>query len=249
METRLKLEILPQPDDTTCGPTCLHALYQFHNDPLPLEQVIDEVEEIEGRGTLAVLLACHALNRGYDAIIYTYNLPVFDPTWFGPDAPPLAQRLQEQMEAKESPRLHVATRGYLEFLRLGGLVRMEDLTSELIRRYLLRGIPLLTGLSATFLYRDAREYGPLAESDDVRGVPAGHFVVLCGYDRKTRNVLVADPLMPNPHGTEHLYELDIDRVVNAILLGILTHDANLLILQPRPKKPQGRVRADRHRRQ
>src|SRR3954470_1155280 len=92
VETRLKLEMLPQPDDTTCGPTCLHALYQFHNDPIPLTQVINEAEELEGRGTLAVLLACHALKRGYDTTIYTYHLPVFDPTWFGPDAPPLAQR-------------------------------------------------------------------------------------------------------------------------------------------------------------
>jgi hypothetical protein len=247
METRLKLEILPQPDDTTCGPTCLHALYQFHNDPLPLEQVIDETEELESRGTLAVLLACHALKRGYEAIIYTYNLQVFDPTWFAADPPPLAQRLQAQMAAKDSPGLHVATRGYIEFLRLGGLVRMEDLTSELIRRYLTRGIPILTGLSATFLYRDAREFGPNFDSDDVRGVPAGHFVVLCGYDRQSRNVLLADPLMPNPLASEHLYELDIDRVINAILLGILTHDANLLIIQPRAKKPQGRSRADRHR--
>ncbi len=249
METRLKFEMLPQPDDTTCGPTCLHALYQFHNDPLPLDQVINEAEELEGRGTLAVLLACHALKRGYEAVIFTYNLQVFDPTWFAADAPPLAQRLQAQMEAKDSPGLHFATRGYFEFLRLGGTVRMEDLTGELIRRYLTRGIPILTGLSATFLYRDAREYGPNFDADDVRGVPAGHFVVLCGYDRQTRNVLLADPLMPNSLASEHLYELDIDRVINAILLGILTHDANLLIIQPRAKKPQRRGRADRHRRE
>ena len=66
------------------------------------------------------------------------------------------------------------------------------------------------------------------------------------YDRATRSVLVADPLMPNPLATEQLYELNIDRVVNSILLGILTYDANLLILQPK-KARQRRVRADRHR--
>ena len=32
--------------------------------------------------TLAVLLGCHALRRGYEATIYTFNLQVFDPTWF-----------------------------------------------------------------------------------------------------------------------------------------------------------------------
>jgi hypothetical protein len=248
MESRLKLEILPQPDDTTCGPTCLHALYRYHGDPLPLEQVVAEVPCLEGGGTLAVLLACHALRRGYEGTIYTCNLQVFDPTWFAPAAPPLSERLAAQLAVKDSPRLHLATAAYLEFLGLGGQVRMEDLTSDLVRKYLKRGIPILTGLSATFLYRDAREFGPLFEPDDIRGAPQGHFVLLCGYDSEKRSVLVADPLMPNPHSSEHLYELDIDRVVNAILLGILTHDANLLILQPRKAK-QRRGRADRHCRQ
>jgi hypothetical protein len=246
METRLKFDILAQPDNTTCGPTCLHALYRYHAQELPLETVVAEVATLEGGGTLAVLLACHALKRGFEATIYTYNLEVFDPTWFRAGAPALAGRLQAQMAVKDSLKLQAATLGYLEFLRLGGQVRMEDLTSDLIRRYLKRGIPILTGLSATFLYRDPRECGPQLGPDDVRGVPAGHFVVLCGYDRESRNVLVADPLMPNPLSREHLYELDIDRVVNAILLGILTHDANLLILQP-GKPKQRRARADRHR--
>src|SRR5437763_12895717 len=145
METRLTLDILPQPDATTCGPTCLHALYRYYDDEVPLEQVIDEVPSLEGGGALAVLLGCHALKRGYDAAIYTYNLKLFDPTWFGPDAPSLAERLQAQMAVKDSPRMHTATRAFLEFLRLGGTVRMEDLTSELMRRYLTCGIPILTG--------------------------------------------------------------------------------------------------------
>src|SRR5207244_2038397 len=80
METRLKLDILPQPDDTTCGPTCLHALYRYYDDELSLDTVIDQVQSLEGGGTLAVLLACHALRRGYDATLYTYNLQLFDPT-------------------------------------------------------------------------------------------------------------------------------------------------------------------------
>ena len=248
METRLTFDILPQPDLTTCGPTCLHALYRYYNDELPLDLVIQQAPRLAEGGTLAVLLACHALNRRYDATIYTYNLQLFDPTWFLPNAPPLADKLAAQMAAKDSPRLRTVTEAYLTYLELGGTVLMEDLCSDLIRRYLTRGVPLLTGLSATYLYRDPREYGPDAVPDDVRGVPAGHFVVLCGYDPASRCVLVADPLMPNPLATEHLYELNVDRVINAILLGILTYDDNLLIIAPRGIV-QRSGRAHRHRRQ
>lgn len=247
MESRLRLDILPQPDSTTCGPTCLHSIYRYYDDPIPLEQVVQEAHAIEGGGTLAVFLACHALRRDYSAKIFTYNLQVFDPTWFAPGGPDLRARLAAQMRHKTSPRLRAATHGYLEYLDLGGELRFADLTTALIRKYLNRGIPILTGLSATYLYRSAREFGPASEYDDVRGEPSGHFVVLCGYDREQRNVLVADPLLPNPVSDRHQYEITIDRVINAILLGILTHDANLLIIEP--KKTRLKEHADPHRRQ
>jgi len=46
METKLRVEILPQPDDFTCGPTCLHALYRYFGENLRLEQVIGETSVI-----------------------------------------------------------------------------------------------------------------------------------------------------------------------------------------------------------
>lgn len=231
--------MLPQPDDYTCGPTCLHSVYRYHGDQIELDQVISEVPRVAGGGTLDVLLACHALRRGYNATIYTYNLQMFDPTWFGPAPVDLAEQLRRQMEAKPWPILKVATRAYLEFLDLGGRLRFEDLTGALVRKYLSRSIPVLTGLSATYLHRVAREYGPLCEPDSVRGEPTGHFVVLCGYDKETREILVADPLAANPVSGSNRYVASIDRVICAILLGIVTYDANLLIIEPRKQRKQG----------
>jgi Peptidase_C39 like family len=236
---RLELEILPQPDDSSCGPTCLHAVYGYFSDPLPLSRVVDEVDRLEEGGTLSALLGCHALRRGYRAKIYTYNLKVFDPTWFALEKETdLAERLQLQMKHKKSRKLRVSSRGYLEFLSLGGEIVFEDLTAGLLRRYLKRGLPILTGLSATHLYRSPRELGAESiEIDDVRGRPAGHFVVLCGYDQRQRHVLVADPLREKPVSHEHKYWVGIDRLICAILLGVLTDDANLLILEPPLSEP------------
>lgn len=237
METRLSVDILPQPDDTTCGPTCLDAIYRYYDDPLPLEQVVSEVSHLEEGGTLAVWLACHALQRGYSAKIFTYNLQMFDPTWFLRDDVDLCERLREQARVKRSAKLRLATEGYLEFLELGGQLRFEDLTTALVRKYLKRGVPILTGLSATYLHGTAREYGQQNITDDVRGEPTGHFVVLCGYEAKSRDVLVADPLEANPFSASHEYAVNIERVIGAILLGIVTYDANLLIIEPR-KQPR-----------
>ncbi|MGI8907000.1 MAG: hypothetical protein ACR2IE_10980 [Candidatus Sumerlaeaceae bacterium] len=235
---RLPLHILPQPDDTTCGPTCLQAVYNFFEDAMTLEQVLAQIPCLPTGGTLTSILARHALKRGYRATLHTYNLQVFDPTWFELAPAELARRLRARSRYKRAAKQLIATKHYLKFLEEGGQFAFEDLTTGLIRRYVEdRGIPILTGLSATYLYRTPREYGPNADFDDLRGDPAGHFVVLYGYNHATREVLVADPLYPNPFAKTHHYLLNIDRVLCSILLGTLTYDANLLIIEPARNSP------------
>lgn len=247
MKKHLDFKIHPQPTDTACGPACLHAVYNYFGDDITLQKVMSEVVMLKQGGTLAVFLACHALRRGYSAKIYTYNLNVFDPTWFEGDPEVIRGKLQEQMSFKKLPRLHEATGGYLEFLSLGGELRFEDLTSSLIRKYLKRSVPILTGLSSTYLYRSRREYGRADDWDDIRGEPAGHFVVLSGYNKEERTVTVADPFLPNPYSQSHHYMISIDRVLCSILLGVLTYDANLLVISPR-RTHRGNDKANTHSR-
>lgn len=230
----LQLQVSPQPDDTTCGPTCLHAVYAYYEDQVPLARLIDEIPELPGGGTLAVVLACHALRRGYDATIYTYNLQLFDPTWFG-EGVDISERLRRQRKVKRGRRMTLSTDAYLEYLELGGELRYEPLTARLVRKLLSAELPILTGLSATYLYDCARERQDAY--DDVGGDPQGHFVVLSGYDREARDLKVADPLYDNPGFGAPYYRVGIERLLGAILLGVLTYDANLLVLTPRQRTP------------
>lgn len=229
---QLPVKILPQPDETTCGPTCLHAVYRYWGEEESLQDVITRAGRLEHGGTFAVFLACDALRKGYQATIITYNLNVFDPSWFTRRDVDIAERLRQQREIKMDYRLQHATTGYLEFLSLGGRLRFADLTRGLIHGLLRRGLPILTGLSSTYLYRVPREYGPNDEPDDVRGLPSGHFVIIGGYDRERRKLQVVDPYQANPYASTREYWLSIERVVGAVLLGIVTHDANLLIIHP-----------------
>lgn len=236
---RLPVRMLPQPDETTCGPTCLQAVYRYWGGDVPLADVIARTHKLEHGGTFAIFLACDALRQGYRATIYTYNLTVFDPTWFVPGVD-IAERLQRQQAVKKNDaKLQHVTEGYLEFLRLGGRLRLTDLSRPLIRGLLRHNLPIITGLSSTYLYRAAREYGPDDVPDDIRGLPAGHFVVIAGYDREKRSVLVADPYWRHPYSPSHEYWVNIDRLIGAILLGIVTHDANLLLVYPPRAAPRG----------
>ncbi len=223
----------------TCGPTCLHSVYRFHGDPIRISDVIREVTVLDDRGTLSVYLGCHALRRGYGATLWTYNLELFDPSWFPTGGDALASKLRAQAAVKHDERLHVATEAYLEFLALGGQVEYRELTPDLLRGPLRRARPILTGLNATYLYGCAREIDEgRVEYDDIRGTSMGHFVVLYGYDPDTREVLVADPLRDNPRYRGQRYRVSVHQLLGAILLGALTYDGSLLVLDPPEEESQ-----------
>lgn len=229
----LNIDIHTQPDDYTCGPTCLHAIYAYYGDPIELDRVIAEVPMLTEGGTLAVFLANHALRRGYRAHIYSYNLQIFDPTWAKLSTDEIKTRLIEQMEFKKKEKLKIDTMAYLEFFDLGGTLRFEDLSASLIHGFLLEKTPIITALSSTYLYKTAREFGPDSEYNDIKGEPAGHFVVISGYDPLRRTVMVADPHLHNPIAFTNKYEVSIDSLIGAIFLGIITHDAKLIIIEPK----------------
>ena len=220
-----------QPDETTCGPTCLHAVYRFHGATVDVAALVDSVPSLPDGGTLEVLLACDALRRGYRVAIHTYNLNMFDPTWFSAPGVDIAERLALRAAGRQDPKLAVAVAAYREFLARGGRLYFGDLTRAMLRGLLGRGEPVIAALNLTYLYRQARVSGPHDEPDDIHGEPCGHFVVLNGYDRAQKTIGISDPYQANPVAEGQHYAVHVDRVIGAILLGVMTYDASLLVIQ------------------
>jgi hypothetical protein len=235
-ELVLDFDIKAQPDEVTCGPTCLHSIYQYFKDGISLPQVIKDIKQLKHGGTLAVILGNHALKRGYKADLYTYNLQVFDPSWFKHTGPEMINFLKQQMEfKKKKKKLLTASKAYINFLESGGEIHYVELDENLIKSYINNSVPLITGLSATYLYGTPREIPEFDIYDSIKGEPSGHFVVITGYDEEKKIVHIADPMDPNPLGKEQVYNVTVTRLINSIMLGIVTFDANLLAIQPKPK--------------
>jgi hypothetical protein len=229
----LDFDIEAQPDEVTCGPTCLHALYNYYGDGIGLKQVIREVKQLKNGGTLAVMMGNHALKRGYKATIYTYNLHVMDPTWAKLSTPKVIENLARQMRFKYKRRkLVVASKAYISFLKSGGRLEYAELDEHLIKGYLKKSIPMIAGLSATYLYGTPREIPDTNKYDSIRGEPVGHFAIINGYEGEGGRVFLADPMNPNPLKSQY-YSVSFDRLLNSIMLGIVTYDANLLIIEPK----------------
>ncbi|MDX1493141.1 MAG: hypothetical protein R3253_03635 [Longimicrobiales bacterium] len=227
------LEVRQQPDDVTCGPTCLQALYAFHGIDLRLDDVIASVRSLDHGGTLGVLLGIDALERGFDATLYSYNLQVLDPSWFSGSPRDLKAELERQLEIREGKRLRAAIQAYVDFLDQGGEIRHEELTPQLLAEIVRGGSPPITGLSATYLYGCQREVfdGKRSRYDDVNGEPVGHFVVVSGVDPSTGDFRISDPSQDNPLHGSGTYWVSPYRLLGAIFLGVTTYDGNLLVVR------------------
>lgn len=229
----MNIKILPQPDDVTCGPTSLHAVYEHLGYKIPLKKLISEIEFLEGGGTLGVFLGIDALKRGFKATIHSYNLKIFDPTWCKLKMPELREKLLKLRGAKHAPKLRKAIEAYVRFIDLGGTVVLTDLRASMFQKYFKKDVPVLCGLSATYLYQCMREFTNEKDEsvfDDIHGDPCGHFVVAYGLDEKNQ-FLVADPDCTNPLHKNPYYKVDKFRFLHSILLGVMTYDGNVLVIE------------------
>src|SRR3954468_21617588 len=93
---KLDLHVSKQPDDESCGITCLQAIYDYFDYPTSLGKLKHEIEHWQTGGTVAVNLARHALTHGFKAEIHSYNIKIFDPTWSNLNAKDLSLKLKKR---------------------------------------------------------------------------------------------------------------------------------------------------------
>lgn len=231
MEKLLDIKIENQPDLTTCGPTSLRSIYKFYGDDISTAEIVSQISQFEdGGGTFAVILGRHALKRGYRVRIISYNINIFDPTWFHLDMETLKGLLKRRLSLKDNPpKQEHLLKEYISFLTEGGQIEFKELSEGLLQNLISSGTPILTGLSSTWLYQSEREDSSTNEFDPVAGDPAGHFVVINGF--KDNIFKICDPYSDNPFIVGHYYEVDVDRLLNSILLGISSFDGNLLLVE------------------
>jgi hypothetical protein len=232
----LSVQRFLQPDDVTCGPTCLRKVYDFYGIAVDMDEVVEGIERNEDGGTLAVFLGMAAMRRGLSARIYSYDLQIFDPTWAALTRDALIRKIRARFPYLRDAKRKGAAVAYVRYLEMGGELAFDELTPALLKSIIDRDHPILAGLSATYLYGYARErwdeaIGKLVD-DDVAGDPTGHFVVISGYENWGGRLTVMDPSEHVPSSPDGRVVVDAERVINAILLGDVTYDAVLLELWP-----------------
>jgi len=220
-----------QPDLVSCGPTSLGMVLESLGTSFSTHRLREITEVNLDGGTLGVNLALVAQKLGHQAVMHCYNPRVFDPTWVKLSNFQLVEKLRQSEHVATSVKMKKTLGAYRQFLINEGKICFAELTSELLVRLLDSGLPVLCGLSSTYLYQCSRENPITGEDDDVRGEPAGHFVVLSGYQGHGARFLVVDPYPEVETDPRGRCIVEAHRLINSILLGVLTYDAVLLQIQ------------------
>ncbi len=234
-EQFLAVPPMVQPDEVSCGPTCLAAVLRFHGlaDASP-----EEVRRVTPRnpdgGALAPFLGLAAMRLGARARCHPFATRVFDPTWRKLSAAECLRRLVQRTEALPEGRLRRVHEAWRTFLEEGGEVALGELRPSELVQALDAGRPLICGLSITWLYQEPRERPEDNTDDDIHGSPVGHFVVVNGYGGSGQSFFVIDPWPEPPFDrSDGVYRVSQRRLTQAILLGDATHDAVILEVFPR----------------
>lgn len=230
----LPLPAYRQPDDVSCGPTCLSKVLTSYGDTRSRADLEASVQRNADGGTLGVYLGQAAMRLGYPVTIYSYNLRVFDPTWSSLSPAALADKLRARARVVDEEKLRAAIEAYVSYLEDGGTIRFDDLDEDLLVSLVREDLPIVVGLSATYLFATPREDPITNAFDDVGGEPSGHFLVVCGYRHHGRTFVVSDPYQGLPMTSDGTYEVDARRLLNAILLGDVTYDGVLLVVGRAP---------------
>lgn len=239
----------------SCGPTCLAQVLAGYGDARPLGELLDRVHRNPDGGTQAVHLGQLALDLGYRARLYPLGVQVFDPTWWELEDPEIVGKLEARAAGLPAGPRRAEVAAWHRFMVAGGYIAFQEPTAGLLVRVLAQGRPLICGLSATWLYREARTNPRTNRDDDVHGEPQGHFVTVTGYTGGGLHFHIADPSDdavpfhgdPEPAGepsplppARGRYPLRAERLIHAILLGDGTRDAVLLEVWPPPHGPRRR---------
>ncbi|MCB9691481.1 MAG: C39 family peptidase [Alphaproteobacteria bacterium] len=232
-ELRLTVPPLVQPDEVSCGPTCLAAVLQFHGVDTDVARVRAKTPRNPDGGTFAPYLGRAAIAHGMRVCCHPFAVQVFDPSWWDLPHDEVARRLRLRTEGLKPGRLRRVHEAWLAYMMDGGDVELGELRTHRLTDALDAGHPLICGLSITWLYQEPRERPHDNQDDDIHGAPVGHFVVVTGYAEGGDSFFVTDPWPQPPFDREEgVYTVGRRRLTQAILLGDATHDAVIVEILP-----------------
>jgi hypothetical protein len=166
------MKIFKQETNRSCGIACLRSIFNYYGKELAEKDIFEKHEFYSKENTVAnplISLGVTALKFGFKADYIGYN-PIIAKD---------SERLEESLENKSKTYFGIGkfyVDSTLEFLKLGGKVKIERLNSGKLENLIDRHKFILIGIKPAFLDSKAPPH-------------LSHKILLDGYNKKTFHVL------------------------------------------------------------
>jgi hypothetical protein len=209
----------------SCIPACLQEVFGYYGESITQEEIM-KTSENPKMGMSLIEVGIFSLKHNYKPLIITNNVNIFDPTWFKLDSTKLKLNLKKRAKFVDDLNQFMIDK-YIKFLNLGGEINFETISPALFEKYLSMEIPIIMELASTFLYKLAKSSHPGGFDDAIRGQIEGHGVVIAGFDKKDK-FLIIDPNSKKSPSKTGVYWVDGAELMMSFAL---LEGKSLLLLQ------------------
>ena len=223
-----------------CGPACLFAVFkQYGISDITEEEIISMASKnsFKQRDWLYRLGAI-AEKKGLKTSVITLSTSVIDLSWQKLKMADLLKKLKKRKlwfyKIKSNPkivsseylaehelRINIAElEAMVEYIKKGGLIKLQPLSLELIKKIISQDKYIIAALDATIAFNAPRILKN--KVNDIKGSTWGHIIIINGYNNNKLKIA-----NPSRRCTGRYYDwLDSDIVIEAIV----RRDRNVLVV-------------------
>jgi len=200
---------------STCGPNCLLNVYQSLGIKTDLKKILKELNITSEDPTYVPQLARHLNDSKLITCIVSSDSGSVSPTWENKSSTEIIEGLKKWIIHNNKDNWLIENILLLFYLQEGGLLKVVDLSTDIIDDYLNKGYVIISCVDASWLWQKRKIKGT-TEYDDIKGHKEGHFVVI--YGKEEDNYLISDPFPTKIKDKEGLYKANKQKVLVATLI-------------------------------
>lgn len=218
-----------------CVQASATQLLQYFGKKISIEDVCAEVPVYisktgEPLGTSLGHIATYLTKKGLHPTLHTADMEIFDRTWINKSSAEILDLLKKRRPFVKHHKyndeaIDVIFDGYSLFLNAGGMITFPQMTSEYLKKLLVKG-PIFAVVHYNYFHSAPKfvltHEKTSSTADAVRGVTSSHAIVVHGYT--TTHFLVTDPDVLYGGKTEVTYE----HLVSSIMLAETEMDSLVL---------------------
>jgi len=198
-----------------CILACLQQVFGYYKKQISQKEILKSLKKPK-RGMSVPKAGLFAKKHGFNPLVITNNIYIFDPTWLKLGNIKLIKNLEKRKKFINKYNQSLID-DYLEYLKANGRTKFDTIRLDLFVKYLSKNIPIVVEIASTFLYKKSKSIKPGQFNNPFKGKIEGHGVVIAGFNKNKFKIIDPDS-KNNPYSRSGIYWISIDELIASIFI-------------------------------